>query len=57
LGLAVYHCLQTLDFPLTDPDAAQQDGLTVQDIILLRAIERIIEGPDGVPIAALLRRG
>ncbi len=57
LGLAVYHCLQTLDFPLTDPDAAQQDGLTGQDIILLRAIERIIEGPDGVPIAALLRRG
>jgi PAS domain-containing protein len=57
LSPAVFQCLATLDFPLAGPTELRQEGLTERDAILLRAVERIIEGPDGQPIAALLRRG
>lgn len=59
LSPGVHECLKTLSFPLLAPEEtlAARGDLAERDTILLRAVEGIIKGPDGAPIAALLRRG
>ena len=58
LSAVAHDCLKTLEFPLTSPDStlAAYRGLTERDTILLRAVEKLITGPDGTRIAAMLRR-
>jgi hypothetical protein len=58
LSAVAHDCLKTLQFPLATPDAtlAAYRGLTERDTILLRAVEKTIVLPNGIRIAALLRR-